>query len=196
MLYKKLTIEFKEHPRRLSRVLLVRSDIDLFSLGVAIVVSLGGMFEHYFLFRNKTHSFLPENFDQCDDDELFMAHFHLSDLGDQFSFEYDTGDGWDFHVKVSEQSIEKRSRKWAHVIDGVGQGIWEDNIRTLLAYLDGEIAADFSGVDEALGYTLPWNFHNQTVGDFDQPLDIVSLEETFNSDFLDALEQLEESDYF
>ena len=58
------------------------------------------------------------------------------------------------------------------VLDGKGQGIWEDNISTLYAYLNGEIDKDFDGEDEQKGIFKPWNFNIKKYSEFDNSIDL------------------------
>ena len=61
------------------------------------------------------------------------------------------------------------------VLDAKGMGIWEDNIRSLYAYLEGEIDKDFDEEDEERGIYKPWNFDIKKYSEFDDPVDIEEL---------------------
>lgn len=197
MIYRKITVRFKYFPTRLSRKMYVRADLDLFTLGVAILATLDATFEHYFVFHDKRKRFVPENFEEFfDENEDFMTNYYFAQLSNKFVLEYDTGDGWEFEIKVSERPFDIRSRKFVHLIDGVGQGIWEDNMRSLYAYLSGELSSDDTEENLDKGYCLPWNFSNEKYGDFDQPLDIDEKNESMQQQIEMHLAQLEEQDYF
>jgi len=178
--YIKIKASFRYAKDRLYRTLLVRPHTNLFELGCILSMSLGAEFEHLFSFSTKTCSF----FLAPDDADLFwadngyapMENHTLDDLGENFTFKYDSGDGWDFTCKVyKRQPIFKDTRK-AIILEGKGQGIWEDNIRSLFAYLNGEIDPDSSEEDDELGVYPPWNFEIEKYSDFDKPLDIEALQ--------------------
>lgn len=197
MRYRKLKIEFKEFPKHFHRVIKVREDLDLFTLGTVIVTALGGAFEHYFVFSTATDHYVPENFQILyDETHHYMTNYHLLDLGKHFTLIYDTGDGWEFKIKVYDKVEEIRSRKLGFFIDAQGQGIWEDRIGTLIGYLSGELSPDIKEDDEDGEYALPWNHHVEKLADFDFPLDIISLSENFDDEVQMNLQTLEENDVF
>ena len=67
---------------------------------------------------------------------------------------------------------------YGFVLDGKGMGIWEDNISSLYAYLDGEIDKDYNQEDEERGIYKPWNFDIDKYSEFDNPLDLDDLNDT------------------
>lgn len=197
MRYRKLLIEFKSFPKRFNRVIKVREDLDLFTLGTTLITALGGAFDHYFVFISKNGTFVPENFRELYDEKMhYMTDYHLTDLGDKFTLIYDTGDSWEFSVKVYDKVENIRSRKYGFFMDGVGQGIWEDNIKTLLGYLNGELNPNISEDDEQGEYALPWNHHVNRLGDFDLTFDIKEKAERFDINVKINLDELEENDMF
>ena len=105
------------------------------------------------------------------DDDVLMDDYTLKDLGNKFTFVYDTGEYWEFEAIVTLSDIPVRGED-VILIDGAGQGIWEDNIHSLYAYLDGQIDPNSREDNEDLGYTLPWNLDFEKYGDFDKPFDI------------------------
>jgi hypothetical protein len=197
MRYRKLTVEMYDFPKRLNRIIKVREDVDLFTLGTILVTVLGGTFEHCFLFETKTRDYVPESFEDLFEEksEVYMTDYHLGDLGNRFKLIYDTGEGWTFNIKVSTRIYDIKSRKFAFLVSGVGQGIWEDNISTLWAYLDGKFGPETSTFDSD-GYALPWNHAINCLGDFDKPLDIDEINQSLHDDILYSLDQLEENGVF
>lgn len=105
---------------------------------------------------------------------------NIKDLPNNFVFIYDTGDGWDFDCKIYKVKVTKtfdddEDIPTAFVIDAKGMGIWEDNIRSLYAYFDGEIDKDYNGEDEEKGIYKPWNYDIDKYSEFDNPVDIEEL---------------------
>jgi len=97
-------------------------------------------------------------------------------------FIYDTGDGWDFDCKIYKRIVVKtvddeEEIPTGFVLEAKGMGIWEDNIGSLYAYLEGEIDKDYNEEDEDRGIYKPWNFEIDKYSEFDDPIDIEELNE-------------------
>lgn len=182
MIYKKIRMDFRDCKERFYRVLLVREDVNLVELGCIMCTAVKAQFEHLFLFHKKKTDYVPEAFldDWQLDEWLPMNRYKLADLGDTFVFEYDTGDGWEFNCKVYKKAVEKPGKQYAYLLDGKGQGIWEDNIYSLWKYLDGEVDPDSGEENEEEGIYLPWNFENEKYSDFDN-FDLEEEQELFES---------------
>ena len=184
--YIKIRADFKYAEKgRFYRVFLVKEDMPLGELGEFIVTIFGGTMEHYFLFRTKEKSYIPTSWVDYGWDKKTSEPFilkRIKDLGDSFTFIYDTGDGWDFSCKVYKKIIEKEfdddeDEASGFVLEGKGMGIWEDNIGSLYAYLEGEIDKDYNKEDEERGIYKPWNFDIDKYSEFDNPIDIDELNE-------------------
>ena len=184
--YIKIRADFKYAKKgRFYRTFLVREDIGLGELGELIVNIFGGTLEHFFLYRLKDKSYLPSSW--VDEWNYLGRHINepfkdksINDLPDSFMFVYDTGDGWDFDCKKYKQIVTKIIKDdedipTGFVLDGKGMGIWEDNIRSLYAYFDGEIDKDYNQEDENRGIYKPWNFQIDKYSEFDNPIDIEEL---------------------
>lgn len=113
----------------------------------------------------------------------YSGNYHLSDLPDKFIFEYDTGDGWEFDCKKYKEKVKIESTKDIILIEGKGQGIWEDNVYTLQALFAGEIDPDSTLEDEENGIYKPWNFDIDKYGDFDKPLNIETENKALDKNF-------------
>ena len=187
--YYKIRADFKYAEKgRFYRIFLVKEKADLSELGEFIVEIFGGALEHMFLYRLKGgKSFLPRSWvEEWDvfnnkNDEAFNGKT-LEDLTDTFTFEYDTGDGWDFNCKIYKTPVIKEFEDeddipFGYVLDAKGMGIWEDNISTLYAYLQGDIDKDFDGEDEDNWIYKPWNFDIGKYSEFDDPVDLEELNE-------------------
>jgi len=171
MIYKKVKLEFDEAKERLSRTLLIKENTNLVILGAIFCSALRTEFEHCFYFeKGKTHYspdvFLAEG-SMGMIKEVPMKKYKLKDMGMSFKFIYDTGENWEFNCKVSNKDVEVNGKQPAYLIDGKGQGVWEDNKGTLMAYIVGEIDPESNINDEEKGFHLPWNFNNSKYGDFD-----------------------------
>ena len=184
--YLKIRADFKYAKKgRFYRTFLVRDDIGLGELGELIVEIFGGTMEHFFMYRTKDKSYIPSSWMEqwntlgSTRNEPFKDKTIL-DLPETFMFIYDTGDGWDFDCKIYKQIVTKNiddedDVPTGFVLDAKGMGIWEDNIRSLYAYLDGEIDKDYSEEDEERGIYKPWNFDINKYSEFDDPVDIEEL---------------------
>lgn len=181
MRYTKVKACFRYAPDRLYRVLLVPEQVDLLRLAQIIGESVHVEWEHLFEFRKgNTHYVLD-----ADDDlgSLFgdmiskpMQDFDISALGKKAVFEYDFGDGWLFDIQIYKRTVERDDEKAAWILEGAGQGIWEDYIGSLYAYFDGRIDDDFEEPEDS-EYGLPWNFKNKHFRDFDKILDLTAEQE-------------------
>ena len=167
MEYTKIRLDFKYAEKgRFYRSVLVRSDLDLKSIGTAFVYALGGTLEHCFLYRSNGVSYFPYewiedfyNIENC----LPYEEASLDDLSDTFSFEYDTGDGWDFACKKYKRKVNLDSDR-------------------VIIVLEGEIDKDYDGEDEERGIYKPWNFDIDKYSEFDNPLDIEALNDELDFD--------------
>jgi len=187
MIYKKVKLEFEEAKERLSRTLLIKENTNLVILGAIFCTALRTEFEHNFYFIKNKMNYSPDVFvfegpiDSIK--EVPMKKYKLKDMGTSFKFVYDTGENWKFNCKVLKNDIEMKGNKPAYLIDGKGQGIWEDNKYSLMAYIDGEIKPESNKEDERKGYCLPWNFNNTRYGDFDY-YNIEEASEFFDSNLI------------
>nr|MCR5097183.1 plasmid pRiA4b ORF-3 family protein [Erysipelotrichaceae bacterium] len=169
---------------------LVRNDTSLYELGVILGTALGAEFEHMFLFRSGKRSFCdPTWIDRKSDYSYFNKS--LKDLGKKFTFIYDTGDDWEFEGSVKEEDIEMNAKDIAFLIEGNGQGIWEDNKYNLMRYLDGEIDLDTDEEDEKRGIYFPWNYEIEKFSDFDTNYDLIAEQEDFSDIVEDNLVELD-----
>lgn len=198
--YTKIRLDFKYGPKnRFYRTILVKGNPDLFKLCVSFATSLGATFEHCFLIRckDKIEYVMAAFMQEPIEGYRYLRKYHLSDLPDSFSFEYDTGDGWDFQCKKYKKEVENKSNTDLVLLEGQGQGIWEDNIVSLYALFNGEMSPDFDGEDEEKGIFKPWNFVISKYSDFDLPLNIEEINESLSDDFEANYQEmlLHEKDY-
>ena len=196
MKYKKIELTFNHcsNKKRFYRTLLAKEDINLTDLGCAIATAIGTMFEHCFLFETKDKNFMPRAFmeDFVMSNDVLMDNYTLLDLGTKFEYTYDTGDGYDFTGKVSNTDKEYvEGSDDVILIDGAGQGVWEDNIHSLCSYLNGKLKADDVASEE---YPFPWNFQIEKFGDFDTEFNLEEEKESFQSIYMADRELYKENE--
>ena len=189
MLYTKVRIDYKYAERgRLYRVFLIKGDPDLHQLGYLFGMSLRWDIDHCFCFVRK----MDRRLGLCSFEETlygspdYITCETLSDLGDQFDFEYDYGDCWNFSCRRYKRQIDIDVDLDFIVIEGAGQGIWEDNRWAFDLYLMGQLNKNSSEEDENRGIYLPFNFKCEKYGDFDLPLDLNALNEELGCMFVSA----------
>lgn len=184
MNYKTIKMEYHHKKDRFSRLIMVREDINLIELGCAMCTAVRTAFEHNFQFIKGKKFYSPDCFMEYapDDglDERPMKNYSLKDLGDSFQFLYDTGDDWRFDCKVYKKDTKVTGEAIAYLLDGKGQGVWEDNVWTLSEYFDGRVDPDSNKEDSDKGIYKPWNFEIDKYSDFDTKFDLVKEKEYFN----------------
>ncbi len=107
--------------------------------------------------------------------QVFMSDYHIYDIipneKNEFTLIYDTGEYYSFKIKLLESGYSN-CRKKAYIINGAGDRIWEDNISSLLQYLNGKI-----NDDNCLEENMPWNVEDgYKLSDFDLPYDVESAD--------------------
>ena len=178
MEYTKIRICLREDPKRLYRIIAIKEDPSLYELGAIIAKSLRVEFEHYYYFRTKNESFIPNPWieDYVNENEYPMSTMRLSDLPNTFTYIYDTGENYEFDCKIFKRKhkadVNEMEAPLAFVLEGAGQGIFENDHYSLDLYLADEInpLRDKDNIDE--GYFLPMNFEMNCFGDFDKALDL------------------------
>lgn len=188
MKYTRITIDFKENPSRFNRTILVKGNPNLDKLAIFFSYILGAAFEHCHLIETENECYVMACFMEGPTYKSYkyLGNYKLSDLPKTFEFKYDTGEGYIFTCNKVEE-IDYDSRYGFILEKAVGQGIWEDNIHSLYAYLDGKINPKKRGNDEKNGYYLPWNFDNEKFSDFDKPIDIEEINKTLTKKFSQIL---------
>ena len=120
--------------------------------------------------------------EEQDDGYRYICSHFAYEFPDEFEFEYDLGDERWFNVRKGEK-IELGWKEDVILLEGAGQGIWEDNIHSLSCYLAGEVDPS-SGQDyPERGIYKPWNCKIEKYGDFDLPLDIDKINEALDKRF-------------
>lgn len=188
MLYTKIKIEDKYYPKRLYRVVLIKGNPRLSILGAVFGKIFEAWFEHYFMFRRRNESFVANSWlNQFDpmESECSISYSYLDDLGEEFEYEYDTGEGYEFRCKrykkqqeINREDLDEDEYPDVIVIEGKGAGIFEDNHGMLDDYLGGRIPPEFCEEDEDFDnfLVMPDNLDLEKLGDFDNELDLENYE--------------------
>ena len=177
MLYRKLEVNFAENEERFNRTLMVRDDLNLEELGVVLGTALGAEFEHMFMFKDRDNAYVHDAWSGMD--AKMMSAAKLDDIDEDFLFIYDTGEDWTFRCHLGDKE-KIDSDEYAILLDGNGQGIWEDNKSTLVRYLDGELDPNTSKENEEEGVYFPWNLVIRKLSDFDTDYDLQVEAENLN----------------
>lgn len=205
MEYTKIKVTSKDNAKRFFRVLCVKGNPNLNELGALIGLSINCWFEHGYMFYKNRQDYIPGIWSEdryYDEEVRVLDDFNLSDLEDHFTYVYDTGENWEFDCKVLKTKYNYEAKyddyPLAMVIEGKGQGIFENDHTTFWRYLDGEIDPESSEEDDELMQYLPMNLDFEKYGDFDNPLDLEDMM-YYEEDIEDIVEEMrgdyEEEDY-
>ena len=176
--YRKIKVSFKYAPDILFRTFLVRADLPLEELGCVICTMFHAEYEHSFLFDTPQVSYVPAPFmDGFGVSEYVLMDGHtISDLPNNFGFEYDTGESWDFKCRIYKKEEKRTDVRHAILLEGAGAGLWEDAMMEFMGWLSGDISPkEKHGEDDA-----PWNLHFKTYGELDLPLDLAKEQQAFD----------------
>lgn len=195
MKYTRIKIKFEDYEDRFYRTFLVKSNIDLYKFATFLGFVINSTFEHSYYIDTKDDEYVPSSLMESGYKKTvkYLGKYYLKDLPSTFNFTYDLGDDYKFKC-YKQKEIELDSRKTFILEDAKGQGVWEDNIYSLRAYLDGEIDPNLDQDDDINGYYLPWNFNNTCFKDFDNEIDINKVNEDLCSNFsyiFNRLKQIE-----
>lgn len=193
MLYTKIRIEDKYFPKRLYRVVAIKGNPKLSVLGAIIGQLFNASFEHYYLFRSNGKSYVANSWlhtEWSESNDKSMAKHYLDDLGENFEYEYDTGEGYEFKCKKYKKQIELDMKDLDEdeipdvvLLEGKGAGIFENNHYMLDMYLDNELDPNFSEADENIDEHLfmPYNLDLEKVSDFDNELILEDYENFYEN---------------
>ncbi len=192
--YQKVKVSCKDCPERFYRVFSVREDLNLQQIGALIIAYFQGAFEHMWQWRSNSHRYIDktwlEDFHRKGDVDYELFKLSTSELNaaSEINYEYDTGDGWEFTVKVFPEVEErdfttatprKDSVPWGILSEGRGECLWEDNRSLFNLFLEkGKLSKT---------YGVPWYGNPKT---FDDPLDIDKLDKTANAEAKKVIKQL------
>lgn len=180
MNYLELTLCWDKAPQKLNRTLLVRSDLDIYTIAVAILTTLRAGFAHPFYFVNGD--------DVIELTKEKTKRLPVDKLGQTFNLVYKTKEAYTFNVSLNRELISLSSRRYAFLKEANGIGLFEENIESLLSL----VKEDSLEVNETK--KVPWNltFLLPSLNDFAKPLNIVLLDQQLQNDIKASLLQLEE----
>lgn len=148
MIYKKIKVMSTDDSKRFYRTMYVRSDLNLFQLGVTILSAFNCMFYHMFLFTDKRRSYIDSSWLEDDfavyspiwEKSMDYEKCTVKDLtlksNNTFRLCYDTGDNWEFDIKVYKVEKDFDDDFFGRIIDGKGQSILEDHHHLFWEYLE------------------------------------------------------------
>lgn len=181
MYYKKIRVKSLDAPKRLYRLLYVREDLNLFQLGVTILLAFDCEFCHMFTLEDQKNTYVdkswlnetPYIFDlllSIPQEKDYEKH-KISDLAlganNTFKLYYDSGDNWEFEIKVYKAEKDLPGKAFGHLIGGAGASIWEDNRQLFWKFIESGSDALSAEEKDFLSEMI-----NVDVEKFDDPLDI------------------------
>lgn len=198
MKYKKIKIQWEKNPNFLNRTLLVRNDVDLFTLGIIILESMYAEYqkEFYILDRQTLYAFEPGYTEQIFDDQFkykLIEDYGLKDLPDQFQFIYDDFDEeYIFDCEILEEQ-KKDSKQYAYLIDGKCKCLFDNNSVLLDEYAKGKIKKSSTLMDLFDKVTFPpTNIPFDKIKEIEN-FDLKDEQEIFNDKMDDTLPDFVES---
>ncbi len=145
MKYKKIKLSWNKHPDFLNRTFWIRSDIDLFTLGVIALESMNAMYDEDFgiLADGTLYLYRPEQeelvFDVDCDQYRKLEDFGFEDLNDHFTLLYNDVDNlYEFTCMVEGEQILSENQ-YAYLLDGKCRCLFEDNEELLSKYASGKV---------------------------------------------------------
>lgn len=141
MKYKKIKVSSTDAPKRFYRILYVREDLNLFQLGVTILSAFDCQFCHMFMFFDKKNTYVDKSWmDEFSNDKNY-EEYKISDLelsaNNTFKLCYDTGDDWEFEIKIYKAEKDLCENSFGKLVEGAGESIWEDNHYLFWKFLKG-----------------------------------------------------------
>ena len=172
--YQKIKVSCVGCPKRFYRIMYIRNDLNLFQIGVGILISLRAEFEHMFLFHDKGSSYMDASWVEGTNSPrrpaLDYTKVHLSDLtlnaSNEFTLEYDTGDGWDFTIKIYKtvKQFDAEEDRYGIVTEAKGDRIWEDYHYSFDEYIAGrQVDEKEEGRPWNIPDDLPLSFFDEEV---------------------------------
>lgn len=198
MKYKKIKIQWEKNPNFLNRTLLVRNDVDLFTLGIIILESMYAEYqkEFYILDQQTLYTFEPGYAEQIFDDQFkykLIEDCGLKDLPNQFQFIYDDfDDEYIFDCEILEEQ-KKDSKQYAYLIDGKCKCLFDNNSVLLDEYAKGKIKKSSTLMDLFDKVTFPpTNIPFDKIKEIED-FDLKDEQEIFNDKMDDTLPDFVES---
>lgn len=181
MYYKKIRVKSLDAPKRFYRLLYVREDLNLFQLGVTILLAFGCEFYHTFTLEDQKNMYVDKSWihdtppifnllQSIPKNKDYEKH-KISDLAldsnNTFKLYYDSGDNWEFEARIYKAGKDLPSKAFGHLIEGAGASIWEDNRQLFSIFIEN--GSDALSVEQK---AFLFDMINVDVENFDDPLDI------------------------
>lgn len=202
MKYTEIIAKYELAEDRLSRKLLIQSDVDLLTMGYIILNSFNAVMDKAFIIQS-INSFYTyhgclldfEKYPDVIGEEKEMEEFGISDIDDTFTISYpNLADDtlWNLNCEIINREITLPGKKQFIIEEAVGLGIWEDAIQTYLMYINGGLKPNTKlSTLEKDNLDIPENLNIKTLKDTDN-FDMDKFIESFNSekdeDLIDDIE--------
>ena len=179
MKYLRIKISYVLAEERFYRTFLVNPNTKLRDFGCAILTTMFSTFENDYYFGVGVVRYLPRNLIRkyYENEDKFIGDYAVKDLPDDFIFYYGM-DEYTFNSAV--QSIEEvDGEEDIYLVDGKGQGVWENTAHTLNSYLLDRL--DPTGLEEDYfeEIFIPKNVQLSKYGDFDTAFNLELMQELF-----------------
>lgn len=192
MEYKILKVNFPLcEEGRFYRTFAVSEDMNLKELGCAILTSLLSTVIKDYFFTVGIIRYLPQHLirQYYEHEDKLISDYKLSDLPNEFTFSYGA-DEYFFDCSIL-RSEQLNSEANIVLLDGKGQGIWEDGYFTFLAYLNGKVDPEGLEEDYFEDIIIPKNVKLSKYSDFETSFDLETVKECFYGLYTIRLELLE-----
>lgn len=180
-----IKVSYHDYPERFNRVIALRPNLDLVTIGYLIGSVLNCEFEHLFEIEDGNLRYV-KNPDSYED--FYFAIYKdgkehtLKDLNNHFIYNYDMGEGYTFDCEILDYQEEVKLEKddaldnlLCKLLSGKGLGIFEDGKSALDCYLDGFIKPSAKKGKEEWEI-LPWNLDMKKFGDFDKEINLKAFD--------------------
>ncbi|MGN1276432.1 MAG: hypothetical protein ACI4UK_05530 [Floccifex sp.] len=178
MEYTRIKLLSRDDPKRLNRIVAVKGDPDLYTLGAIFGFSLNSWFDSCYFFGTQKISYLPDLFLKryiFSENQYKMSETKLSDLGFVFTFQYDMTDEWIFDCRILlnkfEYECDESEYPLGIVLDGKGFGIIENNHSKFYQFVNGKLKPETKIQTRHSYPTLPDYLVLDSFKDFDRSLD-------------------------
>lgn len=202
MKYTKIIAKCEGTEDRLSRVLLIQSDVDLLTAGYIILDSFNAQMDKSFILQTDTTTYtyhdsfmdfesIPENLGI----EKDMEDVGLLEIEDAFTISYPSlldSRLWKFQCEIVNRNISHKRKQQFILLEAKGKGIWEDAIDSYFSYLNGELQSNMKvSTLEKKGLPFPENLDLNLLKDTDE-FDVDTMIKAFNTvsseDLIDEIE--------
>ena len=147
-MYYKVTVSLKGVSKKVYREFYVLPTVSVYELGIAIVSSFNGVFEHMFFFESMEENMIFEDElwldEECDFTNRFACDYkdvtinYLAKIGNKIDFIYDTGENYGFKVVIDKERYNFIDDRRIIINKAKGYGIFEDAHSLLDTFLESD----------------------------------------------------------